>query len=140
MLSSIFSTELDKSPERPSWAFLGQEIEQLLKESHAHRLTLTTIKTMIKMMVMMVIIIITILKAALSRYFSVSSLHYELSSMHTLIWPRCSHVQITCKPSGAYHPQHSNAMRCNRTAKLLILTRVEISFLFTFISLAETID
>ena len=41
-----------------------------------------------------------------SRFFTISSLHRELSRTRTFKWPGCNRVQITCNTSSAYRVQH----------------------------------
>ena len=52
------------------------------------------------------IIIIIALKGAIWDFFTVSSLHLELSPTCTLKWPEWNRVQIICNTSSAYYVQH----------------------------------
>ena len=67
-----------------------------------------------------------------SRFFTISSLHCEMSPTCTLKWPRHNRVQITCNTSSACHMQH--AMLCATlyagTAQLLSLTEFKIAFVW----------
>ena len=74
-----------------------------------------------------------------SWYFTIFSLHHELSPTSILTWQRRSCVQITCNTSGAYHVQHvCHVLRTENSA--IDFERAVVAFIFKFISWAETMD
>ena len=57
-----------------------------------------------------------------------------------LKWPGCNCVQITCNTSSAHHVQHAVCHVVRRDSSAIKFYRVEITFIFRFIFLVETIN
>ena len=68
-----------------------------------------------------------------SRFFTVFSLHRELSPTRTLKWPGRNCVQIKCSTSSVYHiqPVMLRATWYEGTAQLLSLTEFNFELYFT---------
>ena len=78
-----------------------------------------------------------------SRFFAISSLRCEPSPTHTLKWPGCSRVQITCHISSTYHVQHVVLLVTwyKGTAQLLSFSEVKLHLfeLYFIVSLLNSL-
>ena len=62
-----------------------------------------------------------------SRFFTISSLCWELSPTHTLKWPKHNRVQITCNTLSTYHVQRVVCRLVRMDSSDIKFDRVEMS-------------
>ena len=95
-------------------------------------------QTVIKFLVIGEILVIIVMRLQGTFLLRASSLYHELSQMCMLTWPRWDCLQVMYNTLGECHMQQSKCLIIYRDSSAV--DKGKNTFIFSFISLAETVN